>query len=181
MQQLAASPEWFVVGDDGGGNLYVVDLAPGPQGTFGQVLFVNHEMSAGARWLAPSLTELLTERPATLAKLGPEGGLLVRVGSHSGKTLADVQPMTEVLYTPPVTLTPAPATDLHDEPGGASTDPAAQGAPAVRTRLLPPRVCGHGKPQPSACSRRPASSTTGHRPIGWRRRTPTGRCRWSTP
>ncbi|WP_155368025.1 SMI1/KNR4 family protein [Catellatospora vulcania] len=98
MQQLAASPAWFVVGDDGGGNLYVVDLAPGPQGTVGQVLFVDHEMSAGARWLAPSLTELLTERPATLAKLGPEGGLLVRVGSRSGKTLADVQPTTEVLY-----------------------------------------------------------------------------------
>ncbi|MEU6073905.1 SMI1/KNR4 family protein [Micromonospora sp. NPDC047074] len=98
MQQLAASPAWFVVGDDGGGNLYVVDLAPGPQGTFGQVLFVDHEMSAGARWLAPSLTELLTERPTTLAKLGPEGGLLVRAGSRSGRTLADVQPTTEVLY-----------------------------------------------------------------------------------
>ncbi|WP_144120875.1 SMI1/KNR4 family protein [Catellatospora sichuanensis] len=98
MQQLAASPAWFVVGEDGGGNLYVVDLAPGPQGTLGQVLFVDHEMSAGARWLAPSLTQLLTERPATLAKPGPEGGLLVRVGSRSGKTLADVQPTTEVLY-----------------------------------------------------------------------------------
>jgi hypothetical protein len=98
MQQLAASPAWFAVGEDGGGNLYVVDLAPGPQGTFGQVLFVDHEMSSGARWLAPSLTELLTERPAALAKPGPEGGLLVRVGSRSGKTLADVQPTTEVLY-----------------------------------------------------------------------------------
>lgn len=98
MQPLAASPAWFVVGDDGGGNLYVIDLAPGPQGTFGQVLFVDHETSAGARWLAPSLTELLTERPATLAKLGPEDGLLVRVGSRTGRTLADVQPETEVLY-----------------------------------------------------------------------------------
>ncbi|TWJ21253.1 SMI1/KNR4 family protein [Micromonospora endolithica] len=98
VQQLAASSAWFVVGEDGGGNLYVVDLAPGPQGTFGQVLFVDHEMSAGARWLAPSLTELLTERPATLAKPGPEGELLVRVGSRTGKTLADVQPTTEVLY-----------------------------------------------------------------------------------
>ncbi|KOX05604.1 hypothetical protein ADK66_24185 [Micromonospora sp. NRRL B-16802] len=98
VQPLAASPAWFVVGDDGGGNLYVIDLAPGPQGTFGQVLFVDHEESAGARWLAPSLTELLTERPATLAKLGPEGGLLLRVGSRTSKTLADVRPETEVLY-----------------------------------------------------------------------------------
>ncbi|MEV0456672.1 SMI1/KNR4 family protein [Catellatospora methionotrophica] len=98
VQQLAASPAWFVVGDDGGGNLYVVDLAPGPQGTIGQVLFVDHELSAGARWLAPSLTELLTDRPATLAKPGPDDALLVRVGARTGRTLADVQPATEVLY-----------------------------------------------------------------------------------
>ncbi|WDZ83960.1 SMI1/KNR4 family protein [Micromonospora cathayae] len=104
MQPLAASPAWFVVGDDGGGNLYVVDLAPGPRGTFGQVLFVDHETSAGARWLASSLTALLTERPATLAELGPEGGLLVRVGSRSGRTLADVQPETEVLYVSAATV-----------------------------------------------------------------------------
>lgn len=106
VQPLAVSPAWFVVGEDGGGNLYVVDLAPGPRGTVGQVLFVDHEMSAGARWLAPSLTELLTERPATLAELGPEGALLVRVGARTGKTLADVQPATEVLY---VSAAAAPA------------------------------------------------------------------------
>ena len=75
---------------------------------------MDHVFPAGARWLAPSLTELLTERPAELADQGPEGGLLVRIGSHSGKTPADVQPDTEVPHVSsgpqPVDLSPRPAT-----------------------------------------------------------------------
>jgi cell wall assembly regulator SMI1 len=98
MQPLASSPAWFAFGEDGRGNLYVVDLAPGPRGTVGQVLFVHRGDAMGAQWLAPSLTELLTERPAKLANLGSTGRLSVRVGPSSGKTLADVQPETEVLY-----------------------------------------------------------------------------------
>ncbi|MEU0563373.1 SMI1/KNR4 family protein [Dactylosporangium sp. NPDC006015] len=95
VQALGASPAWFVVGDDWGGNLYVVDLAPGPRGTVGQVLFVDHEISSGAQWVAPSLTELLVQRPVDLAGRASEGGLLVRV---SDTTLAAVEPETEVLY-----------------------------------------------------------------------------------
>ncbi|GAA3234236.1 SMI1/KNR4 family protein [Dactylosporangium siamense] len=108
VQALASSPAWFVVGDDWGGNLYVVDLAPGPRGTVGQVLFVDHELSSGAQWVAPSLTELLLRRPADIAGQGPEGGLLVRVGRRTGVTLAAVRPETEVLYVRggPVDLAP---------------------------------------------------------------------------
>lgn len=81
MQQLAASPAWFVIGDDGGGNLHVVDLAPGPQGTFGQVLFVDHEMSAGARGPAAPCCGLAA---AAAHRAGPvtllAAGLSVRAG-----------------------------------------------------------------------------------------------------
>ncbi|MEU7909022.1 SMI1/KNR4 family protein [Actinoplanes sp. NPDC049118] len=97
VQALAASPAWFVVGDDFGGNLLVVDLRPGPRGHVGQVLYVDHEIPAGARWLAPSLTELLTHRPGGPASLGPEGGLVCRVGPR-GRTVADVGPEAEVLF-----------------------------------------------------------------------------------
>ncbi len=101
VQPLAVSPAWFPIGADGSGNVYVVDLRPGPRGAVGQVLFVDHVDASGARWVAPSLTELLTERPAKMAEEGALGALLVRIGPHSAKTLADVQPGTEVLYVNP--------------------------------------------------------------------------------
>ena len=47
MQALAVSSAWVVIGDDWGGNLYVADLAPGPTGTYGQVLFVDGGKSLG--------------------------------------------------------------------------------------------------------------------------------------
>lgn len=98
IQPLATSADWYIIGDDWGGNLFVADLAPGPNGYIGQILYVDHETNAGARWLAPSLTELLTRRPNRLAPAGSEDGLLVRVGPRSGNTLADVLPETEVLF-----------------------------------------------------------------------------------
>ncbi len=110
VQPLGVSPAWFPIGADGSGNVYVVDLRPGPRGTVGQVLFVDHVTASGALWLAPSLTELLTERPAEMADEGALGGLLIRVGPHSGKTVADVQPIAEVVYvtseTSPADLSP---------------------------------------------------------------------------
>ncbi|MBB5867315.1 cell wall assembly regulator SMI1 [Allocatelliglobosispora scoriae] len=126
VQALATSPAWFVIGDDWGGNLYVVDLAPGPQGTVGQVLFVDHETTMGASWVAPSLTELLTRRPAGMSGPGPQGALVVRVGPRSGKTVADVRPETEVLFTgsalEPVDLSPlAGHGRLRTLVGGAGT------------------------------------------------------------
>ncbi|MBO3737498.1 SMI1/KNR4 family protein [Actinoplanes flavus] len=107
VQPLAASPAWFAVGDDFGGNLLVVDLEPGPRGHVGQVLYVDHEIPAGARWLAPSLTELLTGRPSEPADPSSEDGLLVRVGPR-GRTVADVRPGAEVVV---VSAAPEP-TDL---------------------------------------------------------------------
>ncbi|MET8150290.1 SMI1/KNR4 family protein [Actinoplanes sp. NPDC049668] len=97
VQALAASRAWFAIGDDFGGNLFVVDLAPGPRGHVGQILFVDHETPAGARWIASSLTDLLTRRPAEPEELAPEGGLLARIGPR-GRTVADVRPEAEVLF-----------------------------------------------------------------------------------
>jgi cell wall assembly regulator SMI1 len=106
VQALAVSRDWFILGDDWGGNLYVADLAPGPRGHIGQILFVDHEMSSGASWVAPSLTELLTQRPREMTPPATPQELLVRVGPRSGRTLADVRPSTEVLYVSPA---PEPA------------------------------------------------------------------------
>lgn len=97
VQALAASPAWFAVGDDFGGNLLVADLRPGPRGHVGQILYVDHEMPAGARWLAPSLTELLTRRPADPSEPGPQDGLAVWIGPR-GRTVAEVRADTEVLF-----------------------------------------------------------------------------------
>ncbi|MCB0886500.1 MAG: SMI1/KNR4 family protein, partial [Propionibacteriaceae bacterium] len=90
VQALAVSSAWVVIGDDWGGNLYVADLAPGPTGTYGQVLFVDHETSAGASWVAPSLTELLAGRPVEVGRPGTVPGMSVH-------RLDDVTPSTEVL------------------------------------------------------------------------------------
>jgi hypothetical protein len=54
-------------------------------------------MPAGARWLAPSLTELLTRRPGEPAEPGPPDGLTVRIGPR-GRTVAEVHADTEVLF-----------------------------------------------------------------------------------
>lgn len=110
VQPLAVSPAWFVIGDDWGGNLFVVDLAPGPRGHVGQVLYVDHETNSGARWVAPSLTELLVGRSQVLAPFGPRDELLVRIAAHTGRTLAEVSENTEVVIVNrvpvPVDLSP---------------------------------------------------------------------------
>ncbi|MFC7025132.1 SMI1/KNR4 family protein [Promicromonospora thailandica] len=62
VQQAVGSPLWFPVGTDGAGNVYAVDLAPGPAGHLGQVVFLDHEERAGARYRADSLAALLVER-----------------------------------------------------------------------------------------------------------------------
>lgn len=97
VQSLAFSPAWVPIGDDGGGNYFVVDLAPGPQGTIGQILFVDHETNAGASWLAPSLTAFVANRPDSYARPPAAGGRKVRIGNHTTETLANVTAETEVL------------------------------------------------------------------------------------
>lgn len=51
---------WVPFADDGGGNQYCVDLAPGPRGHHGQVVLVHHEDTVGAAWVAPSISGFLT-------------------------------------------------------------------------------------------------------------------------
>jgi len=62
VQAVIGSPLWFPVGTDGAGNVYAVDLAPGPNGHLGQVVLLDHEMHAGAVYRAESLAALLVER-----------------------------------------------------------------------------------------------------------------------
>lgn len=111
VQPLAFSPAWVPIGDDWGGNLYVCDLAPGPRGTIGQLLFVDHETLSGATWVASSLTAFVKQRtPDVPGPAGAPESLKVRIGTHTRQSLADVTPDTEVLIVnrvdQPVDLTP---------------------------------------------------------------------------
>lgn len=59
VQPLGATPLWFPIGHDWGGNAYAVDLTPDVDGHRGQVVFLDHELNAGATFVAESFTELL--------------------------------------------------------------------------------------------------------------------------
>ncbi|WP_454860667.1 SMI1/KNR4 family protein [Promicromonospora soli] len=78
VQAAIGSPLWFPVGTDGAGNVYAVDLAPGENGHLGQVVFLDHELHAGAAYRAESLAALLTVRG--LDKLDQRGGGLDQRG-----------------------------------------------------------------------------------------------------
>jgi cell wall assembly regulator SMI1 len=62
VQPAIGSPLWYPVGTDGAGNVYAVDLAPGANGHLGQVVFLDHEVHAGAVYRAESLAALLVGR-----------------------------------------------------------------------------------------------------------------------
>lgn len=64
VQAVIGTPLWFPIGHDWGGNYYAVDLTPGPSGHRGQIVFLDHESSAGAELVADSLAELLAGRQA---------------------------------------------------------------------------------------------------------------------
>lgn len=68
VQAAIGSPLWFPVGTDGAGNVYAVDLAPGPNGYLGQVVFLDHELRAGAAYRAESLAALFAGRVAGTAE-----------------------------------------------------------------------------------------------------------------
>ncbi|WP_165362690.1 SMI1/KNR4 family protein [Promicromonospora panici] len=68
VQTAIGSPLWFPVGTDGAGNVYAVDLAPGENGHLGQLVFLDHELHAGAAYRAESLAALLTGRTAGSAE-----------------------------------------------------------------------------------------------------------------
>jgi hypothetical protein len=108
VQTLGQSPAWIPIAGDGGGNFFIVDLAPGPKGYMGQILFHWHEYSEKMFWFANSLTELL-ELASTMGQLHGEeeaiglekwnvpGGSRVRVSNHWPDALSLVNPNTQVL------------------------------------------------------------------------------------
>lgn len=91
VQPLGFSPAWVVLGDDWGGNRFVSDLAPGPDGQIGQILLVTTEEPSLVHYLAPSLTAFLLdpEVDAEPVETDTEG--------LSVESLAEVTPSTEVL------------------------------------------------------------------------------------
>lgn len=88
VQAVVGSPLWFPIGTDGAGNVYAVDLAPGPHGHLGQVVFLDHERSAGAAYRAESLATLFAGRPADDRKGADDRG---RGGSRQEGRPADQQ------------------------------------------------------------------------------------------
>lgn len=90
VQPLAGSPYWFPIAHDWGGNVYAVDLAPGPQGIFGQVLFLDHEASAGAVRIATSLSELLLGDEAPRIPRASAPNPVVYVNDRSDRTIVGI-------------------------------------------------------------------------------------------
>lgn len=134
LQPLAHSPAWFVVGTDPDAGFFVVDMAPGPKGTVGQLLHVHRDVPVGAQWLAPSLTEYLQNGavidPKSMFDIDQEAAersLIV-------EAIADIAPQTEVLrlrsLDAPVDLSP-----LAGHPRLRSVDistPTVSGLDALR-------------------------------------------------
>lgn len=130
LQPLAASPLWVPIGHDGGGNIFAVDLAPGPGGHVGQIVFLHHEDNAGAELVATSLSQFLAGRltqdrhpqpdPATATvhrrteqtlEQVPHPGLeTLRVGVHSGPV--SLRPIAGLPRLRTVTLADRWPTDL---------------------------------------------------------------------
>ncbi|QIK61966.1 SMI1/KNR4 family protein [Leucobacter viscericola] len=90
VQPLAGSPYWFPLANDWGGNMYAVDLAPGPEGVVGQILFLDHEQSAGAVRITESLGELLLADEAPKIPWAENQNPVVYVNDRSGKTIAEI-------------------------------------------------------------------------------------------
>ena len=91
VQAAIGSPLWFPVGTDGSGNVYAVDLAPGANGHVGQVVLLDHELRAGAVYLAESLAALLVGGLVRHDKPGGQGDGGDRSGGAEGRG-ADPRP-----------------------------------------------------------------------------------------
>ncbi|MCP2336703.1 SMI1/KNR4 family protein [Actinomadura rupiterrae] len=59
VQGLPGSPGWLAFGENGGGDVYAIDLTPGPAGRLGQIIFLSHEENIGAALVADSLTDMI--------------------------------------------------------------------------------------------------------------------------
>lgn len=111
VQPLAGSPGWIPFAHDGIGDLYCLDLTPGPAGTVGQVIIIEHEESIGACLVADSLTEFILGG-AEIRRASPGTGVLRAVRLRDAASLPTLSGATqlEVLWLGPtdhpVDLTP---------------------------------------------------------------------------
>jgi cell wall assembly regulator SMI1 len=132
VQPLGATPQWFPVGHDWGGNAYAVDLTPDGRGHRGQVVFLDHELNAGATFVAESFTELLVHGREG-EPTGPVAGAhTAHVNDRNGTTVAaaaedpDLEVVSLGLLDAPVDLTPLldrPRIRTLDAPPGTLADP----------------------------------------------------------
>ncbi|MFI6156031.1 SMI1/KNR4 family protein [Kitasatospora sp. NPDC051170] len=111
---LVGSPGWIAFGSNGG-DLFAVDMTPGPGGHLGQVILISHEESIGAELYGESLTELVLngfewrKRAAGGEAWGPP--VAARIGGMVDLESA-AHPALEVVRifgrggTPPVSLAP---------------------------------------------------------------------------
>lgn len=108
----AHSEAWFPIAGEGG-EYMVVDLAPGPGGNVGQLLWVPRFPNAGAVWVAPSLAHALRHGYADLSVPDPAPGALLNIDGTRGWGAAQVAPHVEVvrINAAAVDLTP-----LRDKP-----------------------------------------------------------------
>nr|WP_246401979.1 SMI1/KNR4 family protein [Jiangella mangrovi] len=132
VQPLGATPLWFPVGHDWGGNAYAVDLTPDVRGHRGQVVFLDHEQNAGATFVAESLTELLVHGREG-EPTGPVADAhTAHVNDRNGVTVAqaasddDLEVVSLGLLDAPADLTPLldrPRIRTLDAPPGTLADP----------------------------------------------------------
>lgn len=126
IQPLAATPLWFPVGHDGYGDVYAVDLTPAEHGHRGQVIFLDHELNAGATYVAESFTELLMHGREGDGSGPVRDAATARVNDGTDDTLAELAHRSdlEVLrlcrLTSPIDLSP-----LLDHPRIRTIDAAA--------------------------------------------------------
>jgi cell wall assembly regulator SMI1 len=141
VQAAIGSPLWFPVGTDGAGNVYAVDLAPAANGHVGQVVFLDHELRAGAAYRAESIAALLAGRTPVLDQRGdalepPEGDSDRETSSQpsSGVEFLNLNPdaWAELLDAGTVPTTLKAAGLLPDR----ANPPALTEAIAVANRLL---------------------------------------------
>ncbi|WP_164545088.1 SMI1/KNR4 family protein [Antribacter gilvus] len=134
VQAAIGSPLWLPVGHDWGGNVYAVDLAPGPRGYVGQVVYLDHEQTAGARLVADSLAQLLVEGTTASPPLASETRV-ARLNPRDGTDVAArVDAGTEVIVVGAVDA-PVDLEPVLGHPRVRVLDAATTGSLADRTQV----------------------------------------------
>lgn len=103
VQGLAGSPGWIGFGVNGG-DVFAVDLTPGPRGHFGQIILLHRAQSLGAELVADSLTDFVLGRVHEERRDRRADGLpaVARVGTGRLETIqAAARPDLEVLSLGP--------------------------------------------------------------------------------